>query len=433
MATATQHIPTQPGTSEVLDLIGELFDGVEPACAVRLPDGTTWSPPGRAARFTIVVRNDAGLRDLLSARDEAAMADAYLRDDLDIEGDLFAVPSVARAILAKHRSLRQKVSLAVKFARLPENARKGWRTPRARLRGTQHRVKRDRAAVTHHYDVSNDFYQLFLDESMTYTCAMFSRPDEDLAVAQERKNDMICRKLRLQPGERFLDVGCGWGSLIMHAARRFGARAVGITISEPQAQLARERIAAAGLSEQCEVRILDYRALPQDGSFDKAASVGMFEHVGSAQAGAFFRSLFGALRAGGAYLHHAIAGNPLTPPTSNETLNQRYVFPDTELIPIAQVLNVAGMCGFEVRDLENLREHYALTLRRWIAALEARHAAAVAQVGEATYRAWRLLFAGAADCFETNQQSLMQVLLVKPHGDGRAELPLLRTDWYQAR
>ncbi|MFW5947199.1 MAG: class I SAM-dependent methyltransferase, partial [Gemmatimonadota bacterium] len=350
------------------------------------------------------------------------------------------VPPVARAILEHHRGLADKARLALRLLRLPKPDEPGGDgagtgasgadpIPAAELRGRRHSIERDRAAVTHHYNLSNRFYSLFLDPRMVYSCAVFRRPDEPLDPAQVRKLDLICRKLRIREGDRLLDIGCGWGALVIHAAREYAAEALGITLSERQADLARERIRDAGLRDRCRVEVRDYRQLDDD-AFDRIASIGMFEHVGRERAPEYFANLHRLLRPGGSYLHHAITANPTVEGPVGPTFSDRYVFPDHELIPIGETLAFAEEAGFDVRDVEGLREHYALTLRRWVAALEDRKEEAVAEVGEPTWRAWHLVFAGAAVEFEAGRTMIHQALLVKPTADGSAEVPLGRWDWY---
>ncbi len=239
----------------------------------------------------------------------------------------------------------------------------------AQRAGRLHSLGRDRAAIQHHYDVSNDFYRLLLGPSMVYSCAYFDHPDESLEAAQERKLELICRKLRLAPGERLLDIGCGWGSLLIHAAEHHGVRGVGVTLSPSQAQLARERIEAAGLSDRIEIRVSDYREIT-DGPFDKIASVGMYEHVGHAELEAYARTLHALLRPGGLFLNHGIARLHSEPPPP-DTFLTRYVFPDGELHPVADAMAAMQDAGLEIRDVESLREHYPLTLRSWLANLDA--------------------------------------------------------------
>ncbi len=433
MATTPPPMTQSAAASATLDALRELFAGIDRRdFAVRLWDGTEWAPDGAGApRLTLVVNRPAALRRLLRPGSEAALAEAHLRGDLDIEGDIFAAVPLGRGILEQRRGLLDRLRLAYRLAKVPrhEPGGDGAGARRAELRGRQHTRERDRVAVTHHYDVSNRFYRLFLDPTMAYSCAYFADRDEELASAQRRKLDLICRKLRLRPGERFLDIGCGWGSLLIHAVREYDVEGVGITLSEPQAELARSRIEDAGLAGRCRVEVRDYRS-PHDVAFDKVASVGMFEHVGRARAVGYFDAVRRALRPGGAYLHHAITANPLVPRPGADTLSNRYVFPDHELIPIGETLTFAEEAGFDVRDVEQLREHYALTLRRWVAALEEHHEEAMEEVGEATWRAWRLVFAGAAHDFDAGRTGVAQALLVRPDEAGDAGVPLGRWDWY---
>ena len=444
----TTSTPSATATATALDIVRDLFADVEPRdFEVRLWDGTRWTPEGAGApAFTLVLERPSTLRRLLRTGSESALLEAYLAGDLSVQGDIFAVPDVGRAVIERQRPLTERARLALRLLRLPrepagdgdvadadvaEDGAADVRT--ARLRGELHSIERDRAAVTYHYDLSNRFYGLFLDPRMVYSCAVFAAPDEPLERAQLRKLDLICRKLRIRPGDRLLDVGCGWGALILHAAREYGADALGITVSERQADLARQRIRDAGLEDRCRVVVRDYRTMGEaEGGFDRVASVGMFEHVGRARAGEYFRTIFQLLRPGGVYLHHAITGNPRQERPAGASLSDRYVFPDHELIPIGETLTAAEMAGFDVRDVEGLGEHYALTLRRWVAALEGRRSEAVSEVGEATVRAWLLVFAGAAVDFEAGRQGLAQALLVRPREDGSTGLPLGRWDWYDA-
>lgn len=424
-----------------VSILDDLFAGIEPSnFDVRLWDGTRWAPGGGVEpAFTLVVENPSALRRLLRPDSEAALAEAYLAGDLSVEGDIFAVADVALAIMKQHYSLGQKARLAFRLLKLPKEddgtaAARGDdggapELPEAQLHGEVHSIERDRAAVTHHYDLSNRFYSLFLDPRMVYSCAAFRRPDESLESAQLRKLDLICRKLRIREGDRLLDVGCGWGALIMHAAREYGADTLGITLSERQAELARERIREAGLDGRCRVEVRDYRELDDD-AFDRIASVGMFEHVGRDRAPQYFDTVRRLLRPGGSYLHHAITADPLQEPKKGPTFTDKYIFPDGEPIPIGETLTFAEMAGLDIRDLESLREHYALTLRRWVAALERHKEAAIAEVGETTWRAWHLMFAASAAGFEANRQGISQVLMVNPRADGSAGLPLGRWDWY---
>jgi cyclopropane-fatty-acyl-phospholipid synthase len=265
---------------------------------------------------------------------------------------------------------------------------------------------------------------------MIYSCAYFKSPDDSLATAQAQKLDHICRKLRLRPGERLLDIGCGWGGLIMHAARYYGVQAVGITLSEQQLVFAQKQIDEIGLSSRCEVRLLDYRDASQLGQFDKLVSVGMVEHVGESALPEYFRCAFQALKPGGAFLNHGIGRAGNRPKPAERTFTDVYVFPDGELTPISTTLRCAEEAGFEVRDVENLREHYHLTLCHWLRRMEDSMQQATRLIGELKARIWRLYLAGSAHYFQSGKLDLYQSLLVKC-ANGRSGMPLTRADWYR--
>jgi cyclopropane-fatty-acyl-phospholipid synthase len=401
---------------------------------VRLWDGTVWdAEPGQPARFAVVLEHPGALRQMFWPPGELSLAEAYVHGDFDIEGRIEAVFGLADHLIGRRRGASERLRYARMILSLP-GARRGDRPQAgreaARLRGARHSRARDRRAVTYHYDLSNEFYALWLDERMVYSCAYFAAPEEDLDAAQERKLDYICRKLRLRPGERLLDIGCGWGGLVIHAAHRYGVEALGITLSEPQAELANERIRSAGLADRCRVEVLDYREIEEGGAYDKLASVGMFEHVGEALLPEYFQRAYLLLRPGGVFLNHGISRNPNHPAPRGPTFINRYVFPDGELVPISTTLGAAESGGFEVRDVESLREHYALTLRRWVSRLEARHQEARRITDETTYRMWRLYMSGSAHGFGTGRLNIYQMLLAKPDR-GESGLPLSRADWYQ--
>jgi len=297
-------------------------------------------------------------------------------------------------------------------------------------------------AIQHHYDVGNDFYELWLDRRLIYSCAYFPTGKEDLDAAQEAKLEHICRKLRLQPGEQLLDVGCGWGGLLEYAATRFGVSGVGITLSEPQAEAARARLAAAGLADRVRIEVRDYRDLPADWRFDKAVSVGMREHVGEARLPDYFAAVHRALRPGGLFLDHGLMRGGAEERSGvgrwiarrlwrRDAFIERYVFPDGELVPLGILVGMAELTGLEARDVENLREHYILTLRHWVERLQRAHREAVALVGEHTYRVWRLYMAATTLGFQSGRLTLIQILFAKPLPDGSADVPLSRADLYR--
>ena len=411
-------------------LLGELLGGNGHEVGVRLWDGSCL-PDDRPRRAMLIMKHPGALRAMLIPGDELSMAEAYLYDDIDIEGEVEAVFDLATALQQATAGRLAKLRLARDLLRLPVPPKRpeGTRGP-ARLGGSRHSAVRDRKAVTYHYDVSNDFYQLWLDERMVYSCAYFGSPEMDLNSAQVRKLDYICRKLRLRPGQRLLDIGCGWGGLVMHAAKRFGVDATGITLSKAQAELATARIAEAGLSACCRVQVRDYREVEEQAGYDALVSVGMFEHVGLALLPAYFDRAFRLLRAGGVMLNHGIACRASDPPPSRRNFSEAYVFPDGELVPISTTLRAAEEARFEVRDVESLREHYALTLRHWVHRLEAHHEEALRFVSEPTYRVWRLYMSGSAEGFASGRLNVYQALLVKPDERGASGLPLTRGDWY---
>jgi cyclopropane-fatty-acyl-phospholipid synthase len=398
--------------------------------AVEFWDGTHWEPdPGQFCRFTWKIKRPSALRAALRSGRQVALSEAYVHGDFDIDGDILAIFPVAEHLAEKRFTAAEKLKLGTLLLGLPSTDHNGHLA--ARLRGRPHTKSRDRQAVTFHYDVSNDFYRLWLDPAMVYSCAYFKSPEDTLETAQRQKFDYICRKLRLRPGERLLDIGCGWGGLILHAAKNYGVQALGITLSEQQLKLAQQKIRDSDLLPQCEARLLDYRDARQLGEFDKLVSVGMVEHVGESALSEYFRTAYSVLKPGGVFLNHGIgrAGNRAKP--SHPTFTDTYVFPDGDLIPIWTTLRAAEEAGFEVRDLENLREHYFLTLYHWLRNLEASQEQARALVGELKYRIWRLYLAGSAYYFQTGKLDLYQSLLVKSDG-GRSGMPLTRADWYRA-
>lgn len=416
-----------------LRILESLFDAeAGQRVGVRLWDGTTW-PDGASRPVTLLLKHPGALRAMLLPGHELGLAEAYLYDDFDIVGDIEAIFDLADALAATTAGWRKKLVTARDLLRLPPGPDHptGRRGP-ARLSGKRHSVERDRQAVTYHYDVSNDFYALWLDRRMVYSCAYFQTPADELDTAQERKLDYICRKLRLKPGQRLLDIGCGWGGLVLHAAQHYGVDATGITLSRPQVELATERIRAAGLAERCRVEARDYREMDEPEGYDALVSVGMFEHVGAALLPTYFAQAWRLLKPGGVFLNHGIACRANLPPQHGPSFSDTYVFPDGELVPINVTLGAAEGAGFEVRDVESLREHYTLTLRHWVRRLEAQHDRALQFVDEPTYRVWRLFMSGSAHGFARGRLNVYQTLLIKPDAQGRSGLPLTRADWYVA-
>lgn len=429
------------------EILGGIFGAVPPAqLAVRFWDGALWRAAPPDVAVTLVLNAPSALRRMFLPPTERTAATAYIRGDFDLTGDLEAATGLIEPIQRAFRSPTMVLRLMRLLRQLPEgtdDARELAVRP-ARLHGRRHSQRRDREAIQYHYNVSNDFYRLWLDSRMVYSCAYFkdglAGVDDDLDQAQEAKLDLVCRKLRLRPGERFLDIGCGWGSLVLFAAERYGVQATGVTLSEEQARLARERVAAAGLAGQVTILHDDYRNLPASARFDKIASVGMVEHVGRDHLPEYFTTAYRLLRPRGLFLNHAIAqqhgfSTRVRRLTERLLANQtsfmlRYIFPDGELVPISEMLSYAEHAGWEVRDVESLREHYARTLRLWRQRLEARHEEARRIVSEQKYRVWRLYLAGTAYSFARENSSIYQSLLAKPDRAGRVDLPATRADLY---
>jgi cyclopropane-fatty-acyl-phospholipid synthase len=406
--------------------------------AVRLWDGSILSPePQGAPAFTLVLARPGALRRMLVPPTELAAGEAFIRGDWDIEGELERAMPFAAQLL---RWPLRHPAVAALLVQLPADdlpdalpGRGAWEhsvTPRSRTR--------DRRAVHYHYNIGNDFYALFLDRSMLYTGAYFATGTEDLDQAQVAKMELICRKLRLRPGERVLELGCGWGGLMAYAAQHYGVNVVGITLSEPQAVYARNHIAAAGQAERCRVEVCDYRAVHRLGYFDKVVAVGIAEHVGRRNLSAFFDAAYRVLQPGGLFLNQAIGyvheraamRRLLDPLTNRWNFVWRYVFPEGDLVAPGTLLQVADAAGFETRDVENLREHYPPTLRHWVQRLEANRTEAIRVANEAIYRVWRLYMAASINFFERDYLALYQTLFAKPHADGRVELPRTRADLY---
>jgi cyclopropane-fatty-acyl-phospholipid synthase len=401
--------------------------------------------PGAAGPFgpfTLLIRQPGALRAMLLPPSELAFSEAFLRDDIDFAGNLEAAAPIARMVAERLSSPRRLFRLARLLLQLPSHRQTSATVSHGpRADGRRHSRRRDAAAIRHHYDVGNEFYQLWLDAQSVYSCGYFAPGTEDLDAAQRAKLDYICRKLRLRPGERLLDIGCGWGALIRHAVRYYGVEALGITLSPAQARLASRRIAADRLGDRCRVELRDYRDLSDRQAFDKVASVGMFEHVGGAGLPDYFDRASRVLRPGGLFLNHGIVDLELARPQGARdrlrrwlwrqgSFVQRYVFPDGELVPLAQVVGAAEQAGLETRDVESLREHYVLTLRHWLSRLEERVDEAVALVGEATFRTWRLYLAASASAFADGHIGVVQLLFSKAPAARGDTVPLTRHDLY---
>ena len=379
--------------------------------AVVLPDGArvALSPE---PEIDVIARTFAGLK-ALAVPAMGRLARAYIRDDVDFTGS-------ARRALAIAETMVGDIAHGVHGAR-------------GRLLGVAHRLRGNRSNIVHHYDVSNAFYRMWLDARLVYSCAYFRTPDDSLDDAQAQKLDHICRKLRLAKGERFLDIGCGWGALIFWAAQHYGVQATGITLSQNQYEHVRAQIAALGLSDRVRVELRDYEDLPDVEAFDKIASVGMFEHVGPRRYDRYFGKIRRILVPGGFVLNHGITHNGVSQRSLGSGIGEfveEYVFPGGELAHVSRVVEGLAAQGLEVVDGEALREHYAKTLWQWVDRLESNAAAARKEVGEQKFRVWRIYMAGSAHAFDRGWLSLWQLLAGKPLADGRLPHPLTRDYMY---
>jgi cyclopropane-fatty-acyl-phospholipid synthase len=427
-ATTDEPVPGGGAAAVVAPLLAHFFGGPPPV-RFEFWDGTSLGP---TYGDTLQVRSPDAVQRLLWSPGELGLARAFVMGDLAFEGDIFEL------LKELHGASPERIHVG---SRLPWQALQAARRlgiigrplppppEEAAPRGRLHSRGRDAQAVQHHYDVSNDFYAMVLGPAMTYSCARFAPGVETLEAAQESKHDLICHKLGLadRTDQRILDVGCGWGSFAIHAARHYGARVVGVTLSPAQARWGRDRVAAAGLEKRIEIRLQDYRDV-WDGPFDGIASVGMFEHVGSSKSAEYFGTMRRLLEPQGRLLNHAISsvgGSRIGP----RTFIGRYVFPDGELIDVGRVVLSMEQAGFEVRDVESLREHYAKTLRAWVANLQQEWGAAVSEVGVRRARVWLLYMAASANGFEDGGISIHQVLGVVPGPEGRSGMPPTRSAW----
>jgi cyclopropane-fatty-acyl-phospholipid synthase len=428
----------------MLDALFEDYRGA--SFGVRLWDEWSWDTAADGCpKCVLIFHSHSSLKTLLAHPSELTLGEAFLAGQIDVEGDLFAVFEVVEYVFRRPQGRRRRFAEAL--------TRSAFVAIDWLNKGPVHSVKRDRAAISHHYDQPVEFFRLWLGDCLVYSCAYFQSPGDGLAAAQANKLELICRKLGLRHDDRFLDIGCGWGSLILHAASRHNVYAQGTTISHEQAAVATARIEAARMTQSCRVDLLDYRLAPGHfAPFDKIGSVGMFEHVGTAHLSEYFRIVHSMLKPGGVFLNHGIARAPIGRNESKSRLAgliervlerlpmlrrtqrssfiDRYVFPDGELCTLSEALTAAEEAGFEVRDVENLREHYELTLRAWVKNLERSKQQIVEQFSERTYRIWLLYMAGSAASFHRGDIAVYQTLMCRPDA-GESRLPLTRHDWYQ--
>ncbi|GGK09665.1 cyclopropane-fatty-acyl-phospholipid synthase [Streptomyces camponoticapitis] len=422
-----------------LTTLAEELLGAPLPVRIRAWDGSESGPPGAP---TLVVRHRRALRRLLWKPGEMGLARAWVAGEMDVDGDLYALLDRIAGLLWERGAEAEEGVHPLRDPRMRAAGKRlleiagPWPPPPPppeevrRRSGALHTKHRDRAAISHHYDVGNDFYEMVLGPSMVYSCAYFEHPDSPLEDAQRDKLDLVCRKLGLKEGERLLDVGCGWGSMAMHAAREYGVQVTGVTLSREQAAFARKRIAGEGLTDRIEIRVQDYRDV-RDGPYDAISSIGMAEHVGSVRFREYADDLFALLKPGGRLLNHQIGRRPEKDESKYriDDFIDAYVFPDGELAPLGRTVGTLEEAGFEARDVESLREHYALTLRQWVRNLERHWPEAVRATSPGRARVWRLYMAASALAFEHNRIGVNQILAVKPADSGVSGLPLRTRSW----
>jgi cyclopropane-fatty-acyl-phospholipid synthase len=425
--TTTAELTTNPTgvAGRVAGLVAPLFGGTLPV-RVRAWDG---SQAGPAEAPTVVIASPDALRRLVARPGELGLAQAYVTGELDIEGDLLEglrrVWSSARAGRTRKPG-RGDVVAAVRLAGelgvlgLPPAPP----ASQARLRGRLHSQRRDRDAIAHHYDLSNEFYSLILDPHMAYSCGYWTSDEAGYGVedAQRDKLDLVCRKLGLEPGSRLLDIGCGWGSLSLHAAEHFGAQVVGVTISAEQKAFIDERIAERGLGDRVEVRLQDYRDVPESG-FDAVSSIEMGEHVGDRQYPVYTRVIHDRLRPGGRALIQQMSRR--TRPGGGPFI-EAFIAPDMSMRPVGETVALIEDAGLEVRDVHALREHYVRTVQAWYDTFEANWDQVLGMVGEEVGRVWRLYLVGAALAFEEGRMGVDQILAVRRGSGGESGMPAVR-------
>ena len=405
---------------QVANLISEVLGQNVPIRVVAY-DGSKAGPD--SSEVALRIRGPEALARLVTAPGTLGLARAYVSGEIEVEGDVYEVLDAMADLTLQDLSRPERIRLARRL--FPVWLRHRQPPPALEYRppGRLHSKTRDSKVISHHYDVSNRFYEWVLGPSMAYTCAVFPRKDATLEEAQTAKHELVAQKLALEPGMRLLDVGCGWGGMVMHAAAEHGVKALGVTLSRNQAEWAQAEIERRGLGDLAEVRHLDYRDAPES-QFDAISSIGLTEHIGKDQLPGYFRSLYDRLRPGGRLLNHCIT-QPRTPLKKRlDPFIARYVFPDGQLEPVGHLVSVMNDTGFEIRHEENLREHYALTLAAWGANLEEHWEEAVAEVGIGRARVWRLYMAASRLGFERDNIQLHQVLGVKLADRGRSGFPL---------
>src|SRR5690348_16323600 len=424
------HMSSSSATRSAVGFFEDLLRDCEtPDIAVRFWDGSVWRPRSNERPVaTLILRHPDSLSRMLRWPVQLALGEAYIHDDIDIIGPIDAFIPLAYHLIERRWNLMDWFRCAAaswqqrRLTRLPEEARS------LELHGRPHKKRRTKEAVRFHYDVPVEFYRLWLDSRLMYSCGYYRSPDDGLENAQTQKLEYLCRKLGLKPGDRVLDIGCGWGGFALYAAQMHGALVHGITLSRRQAEVANQQIIASGLSRRCRIEVRDFRDVQGEMLYDKIVSIGMVEHVGRTYLASYYQRAVRLLSPSGIFLNQGIGTRDGQPKLG--AFADRYVFPDAEVPPIEEIVRTAERCGFEIRDVESLREHCALTLDAWRRRLEQQHHQAVRIVGEVTYRVWQAYMAMAAHLFRLGRLSLYHTLSVKAVA-GQAGLPLTREGWYE--
>ena len=429
--------PALPGVELAKQILHRLFLNFDGSLRVCLWDGSVVNMGHEAPAFSLNFHSARAFRGLVLARDPLRLAESYFKEFIDIDGDLYSALKLRHHLSSLQLSLTEKAGLVAKALRIRSDKTDlngsdapHWTKTFGEKLGLKSSKNLNRKAISFHYDASNDFYELWLDEQMVYSCAYYEDVGQSLEQAQRNKLDHICRKLRLKPGERLLDIGCGWGALICWAAQHYGVNAHGITLSQNQYDYAQRMIKQRGLEQQVSVELLDYRDLQGEAEYDKLVSVGMFEHVGLKNLPSYFAIAQRLLKPGGLFLNHGITSDEggWKKSVATKFIN-RYVFPDGQLETISTVQQLMENAKLEIHDVEGLRQHYALTLRAWVSRLELRSEEALQHVSESAYRIWRLYMAASAQQFEEGCTGVYQILASKRASFSKP-LPLTRGDLY---
>lgn len=428
MTTELQSITADVAKSQ--RLLAELAREYGPRdFAVRYWNAAADEPsPGQPARFTLILGHPGALRQMFWPFNKLALGESYIYGDFEVEGDFHAFFAFLRHLINRRFDAWTKLQLFRMMLALPNDQRPRTGRQGVQLSGSAHSKERDQQAISYHYDLPAAFYELWLDRLQLYTCGYYRTFDDDCDTAQAQKCELICRKLGLKPGDRLLDIGCGWGGFMEYVATHYDVECVGITISKEQLEFAKRRLQKAGVANRCRIELCDYRDFRDAKGFDKIATICVIEHFGIKKLPEYFQCVYRLLKPGGAFMNQHITMAANHPVPKWRGFARKYVFPDGELQPISDTVRMAEYAGFEIRDVECLRDHYIKTLEHWFTNLEARRADIVALTDEVTFRIYRLYLAGSRNGFHTGLYKVYQTLQVKPT-EGVSGLPLTRDGW----